>query len=58
MGAQGWMVLGAAALAVLGLGRKLFRNLGRAGRDAGCCCGGGGGACGKGRTGAPRGIKE
>jgi hypothetical protein len=49
MNVQGWLVLAAAAAAVLFFGRKAFRNLGKKGQDAGCgCCGGG--SCGKPRS--------
>jgi hypothetical protein len=49
MNVQGWMVLGAAVVAVLFFGLKAFRNLGRKGEGAGCGCSGGSGACGKGK---------
>jgi len=41
---QGWIALGAAAVAVWFFGRKGFRSLARkgAGADCGCCDGGGG----------------
>ena len=42
MNVQGWMVLGAALVAVLFFGRKALRNLSRKGEGAGCCCEGGG----------------
>jgi hypothetical protein len=47
MSVQGWLVLVAAAAAVLYFGRKASRNLGRKGANAGCGCCDGGGACGK-----------
>jgi hypothetical protein len=47
MGVQGWIVLGAAALAALFFGRRAVRGLARRGERAGCGCSDGG--CCKGR---------
>ena len=45
MNVQGWIVLAAAAFAVLFFGRKLLRNLGNRGQDAGCGCSEGNACC-------------
>jgi len=48
MGMQGWIVIGAVAVAALFFGRKFLDNLDRKGGNAGCGCSGGGG-CGNAR---------
>ena len=50
MNIQGLVVLAIAAAAVLFFGRKLFQNLARKGRDAGCGCGDGSCCKGKGKA--------